>query len=302
MKNILRKIMMCTAIGSVTLASLSLTSCSNKEDVVESQRDGVKELTFGITNYKQYSLDDVVETTRATGTADVLAHLAFAVFDEQGEVVTQVITNRGDVGYGTFSLSLPYGYYTLVFLGYDGSRALNIESPTHISFADDYVPNCFCEAFNLNVDEETEAIQSITLDRCVGCFTLRCSNGIPATMKAMNYTATGGGTVLNALTGYAATTSTRSASVDFSSTKNPSNPQTMNIYTFLPAEKANMQFVMTAVDAGNTVLRERTFADVPMQLNKRILYEGDFFAADAINANFSITLADADWVEEKYNY
>ncbi len=280
---------------------VAVSACQSDSDDSVVQKDGYVTMNFNITNYEQYSLDDVssVGGTRASGDVSALAHLALGVFDSDGNSFTSVLQNKNESGYGSFTLSLPYGNYTFVFLGYDGSHLVELNSPTNITFADGYVPNCFLKTLTFTIDDTTTSNEQITLSRCVGCFTVRCSKGIPKEMKAMNYTAQGGGTALNALTGYAATTSVRTGSVDFSNVASRLEEQVMNIYSFLPSEQASMQFTLSAVKGDGSAIRTRTFADVPMKINTRVTYSGDFFAD---NSKFQLGLANNEWNVVDYTY
>lgn len=154
----------------------------------------------------------------------------------------------------------------------------------------------------LTVDEDMKEGQGIVLDRCVGCFRVICSEGIPNSMMAMNYTAEGGGTALNALTGYADATATRKGSINFSSVADRTKAQAVNIYTFLPAEQANMDFTMSAVDGNDVVIRSRTFSNVPMKINTLTSYSGDFFAEPLSSQEFSLSLSNAEWEKKEYTY
>lgn len=130
-------------IGCLTAAaSLALTtSCSNDSTSgIEEQQKGNVKISFNITNYMQYNMDEV---TRASSSLSNLAHLALAVFDSEGKLVNENIQTNGEKEYGNFTTTLPYGTYTLVFLGYNKDNEVIFTSPTDISFSDNYVPNCF---------------------------------------------------------------------------------------------------------------------------------------------------------------
>lgn len=294
--------------GYAFLTGMLLMSCQHTGDTLEAPTERTATLKFNIVNYEQYDMpelmgeDDGQGVTRATGEVSALAHLAVGVFDEDGKCVKEILQDKGQDGYGNFSITLPYGEYTLVFMGYDGSHAVQLESPTHITFADNYVPNCFVKALPIQVGADTQAMQPVTLSRCVGCFQVNCSNGIPESMVAMNYVAEGGSTALNAMTGLADGTSTRTGTVDFSSVKDRTKTQRVNLYAFLPATQSAMQFTLSAVTADATVLRERTFPDVPMKIKGLVSYTGDFFAAPASTTGFSLSLDDTEWDNLDYSY
>lgn len=303
-------------IGMMAM-SFPFVSCQSGDGpAVEPKKEQASQtasLSFVVTNYTQCSLDDV---TRSQSEAIPLAHLALMVFDGDGKMVEDIRQNQGDEGYANFSLQLPYGEYTIVAMGYDGTRKMVAESPTRIYFDESYVPNCFLKSFSLTVDATTSSVQPLTLHRCVSCFTVICSEGIPAEMTAMEFVGEGGGAVLDATLSYCSSDDSRKGSIDCSKVGNRGEAKTFNIYTFLPDETSQMTFTLKAVDAKGNVLRTRTFVDVPMRINLRTVYEGNFFAGQdsgddeknpivsekEVSAQFSITLSDPDWEVERNQF
>ncbi|MBR4757750.1 MAG: hypothetical protein IK084_02970 [Bacteroidaceae bacterium] len=118
-----------------------LIACNDDDTAV----DGNKAITFLVTNYEQSSLDDVAANApalAASTSATSLAHLDIAVYDSESHaLITSEQKNTGDEDYGSFSVTLPYGNYIVVFLGYAGSRQANLSSIESICFADNYVPD-----------------------------------------------------------------------------------------------------------------------------------------------------------------
>lgn len=279
-----------------------LASCSNNESLIPETPEGYARLNFNILNQKLVSMDD--DESRASTAASAVEHLEMAVYNSDGQLVTSQKQNKGDKGYGTFEALLPYGSYTLVFLGYDGTHAADLSSPTAITFADGYIPNCFCYGAPITIDETSSGSRDILLRRCVGCFRLVCNDGMPDEMTAMNYRAEGGGTALNALTGLAANTAVRTGSLIIGSNEARDCAVGFSILAFLPSESCSMQFTMTAVGANGTVIRERQFNDVEMRLNYRNEYSGDFFTAVPAdwNGKFNLTLAESEWTDVKNTY
>lgn len=278
-----------------------LASCSNDESSVPATPDGYAHLSFSIMNHQLVSMDD--EESRAATAATGLDHLEMAVYDAEGQLVQSQKQAKGDKNYSTFDALLPYGSYTVVFLGFNGSHASDLSTPTAITFEDNYVPNCYCYSTDVTVDASTSGTTQIVMKRCVGCFRLVCNDGLPSNMTAMNYTSEGGGTALNALTGLAASTTTRTGSFSIAPGEDRSKG-IYSVYAFLPSETCTMQFTMTAVSANGSTIRERVFSDVEMRLNYRNEFSGDFFTAEASdwNGKFNLTLAESEWTDVKNTY
>ena len=145
--------------------------CGCSKNVVETE-EGQKKVQFRVVNYLQYTFEEGTRAAVDVGSAKVLKHLALGVFDAATDklVGTVQVQDKGSEGYGTFSVTLPYGKYRLVFLGYGGDKALKMESPENISFADDYVPQTFLSCTEFTVNAQTAAAKDISLRRVVaGC-------------------------------------------------------------------------------------------------------------------------------------
>ena len=114
-------------IASCTL--LLLVSCQSSQDETIVP-EGQCTITFSVTNYRQISFDDLSSAgTRADIPSDhpaTLAHLLMAVFDaETGQqACSQIQHDYKDFEekpseYRQFSVTLPYGHYRVLFLGYN---------------------------------------------------------------------------------------------------------------------------------------------------------------------------------------
>lgn len=264
---------------------LCCTACSSDGSEKEPE-EGEKTISFEVVNYQQVSLDDVTRATDATA----LAHLDMAIYDAAtNALVSQTQTAKGESGYGQFSATLAYGQYTVVFLGYNGDRTANMSNPEDIWFVDNYVPNMFYKTIQLTVSAASTDVQSIVLARGVAAFWLKHDGYIPNTLNTMRITASGGGSHFNALTGFAAKVASRWT--DFPLANKASDTSFgLTMYAFLPAETATMTFTAVAKDANNEVLQERVFSNVPMKINQRTTYTGQFFGSGTNVQGFSLSL------------
>lgn len=287
------------ALSLVTMTAVCTASCQQNEPAAAPT--GEKTITFHVVNYDQTPLDNSL--TRAAD-ATSLAHLALAVYDAATlKPATEAkIQDSGQTGYGSFSLTLPYGDYVIVFLGYDNNRTPNLSDPRNITFTDNYVPNLFCKSLNLKVDESAQGVQRVSLSRAVACFSLVCEDAMPATLNSLKYTIQGGSGSLNALTGYATEAQERTFTFANLTAWAGKSGMTVNLYTFLPSQETEMDFTITAQDAQGANLRTRTFKAVPMRINQRTRYTGSFFAADAAATQFVLELDNNVWTEENHNY
>ena len=282
----------------LTAAMLTVACQNDEKEAANPSADGMGTIKFQVTNYEQVSFDDI---TRA-GSISSLNYLAMGIYDAENKtLVSSEQKNKEDSGYGGFSATLPYGDYIIVFLGYTGSRQANMESPTNIYFADNYVPDLHYKTINLTISSSEAGTQAIALKRAVAAFSLVSEGAIPDNLSKLTITATGGGKTFNALTGLANTAEERSYTYNVSSLAG-GNSMNVAFFTFLTAEEATMQFTASTRDASDAEIRTRVFADVPMKINQRTRYTGDFFASDQSVQGFNITLEDGDMDAVDYTY
>ncbi len=280
------------------IIALLTSSCQSNDE--QDKNQGEASLTFLITNYEQTCLDSI--TTRGSS-VQKLAHLSFAVYDASSlELMQTETTNSGDDDYGTFSLTLPYGKYILVFLGYDGSRTANMENPKSISFADEFVPNLFLKSMTMDISSTTSESQTVTLSRAVACFSLICDGDIPSNLAKMEFTIKGGSGTLNALTGYADRSKDRTYKYSNLSAYAGASHMEINSYTFLTAESTSMDYTVKATDSNEEEIKCRTFSNVPMKINQRSRYTGSFFSEESSSQGFSLEIENDVWEDVEFTY
>ena len=280
----------------LSTALLLLGSCQSDEPAAP-QPSGMGCITFDVINYEQYAFDDV---TRASVTS--LDHLDMAVYDAVADTLVNLVQQKkGEDGYGSFSATLPYGKYNVVFLGYQGSRIANMNSPTNICFADDYVPNLFHKCVTLTIEQKENTAKSIALDHVVAAFELKVNDTAPTNLTEMEFNCLGGGHRLNGLTGLAFQTDERTYTFDLS-TQAGKSEFSVSLYTFLADNETEMNFTVKALDNEGGVIKMHEFDEVPMKLNRRTRYSGDFFADPRGTQGFSLSINGETWDEADFNY
>ena len=276
------------------LCALSVLLCSCTHGAAETE-DGGRTVSFRITNYVQYSLDEGTRSTPVSS-SQVLRHLALGVFDAATDkpMGTLQVQDSGAEGYGSFSVTLPYGQYRLVFLGYGGDRACTMESPERVSFEGGYVPQTFLHTSLLTVNAQTAAQTDITLRRVVAGFRVQMEDAIPGEASSFRCRSSGGGTVLDAKTGLAASATGREYSIDIPESYRGKSGQKVTMYLFLSSSPETMDMEVSALDAQGGEIVSRKFPAVPMRVNTLTVYRGKFFADRSYG--FSLMVDDA-WGE-----
>ena len=270
---------------------LVLSSCQSEQESSTPSSEGQCTITFSVSNYRQISFDDLSSSaaTRADTPTDhpsTLAHLLVAVFNvETGQQALQPIQHdyenykNSPNDYSKFSLTLPYGHYRLLVLGYKGTKGCNIASINQITWEENYVPNTFlyCEEFTLDKDAILD--RKITLQHAVSAFRVTAVDVIPTGIKKMRFSTDAGGTVLDAVTGFTPQNTGRTSEMvvppDFIGKTNTHSEFT--IYLFLPEEQSKGNCTVQALGESDNVLYEKHFKDVPLRVNAMTVWEGKFF-------------------------
>ncbi len=279
------------------LPFLLLASCSQTDLSVSKEE---LELDFNVLNYEQVNLDSL---TRAANVG-ALNHLAMGIYDAATlqPVQPATIQDKEDDRYGRFSVRLPYGKYYLAFLGYMSRNAIHMDAPSRIFWDNNSVTNTFLCCSQLEVDGQTQAEQNIVLKRAVALFSLRVQGNAPQALSQFRVRMQGGSYSLNAVTGLGNAADVRDYTIRNFDNHKESETFDVDFYAFLPQASCKAAITVQALDAEGNVLRERTFADVPLKLNQLTRYTGDFFAEDATPSQFSLTLENDVWDEVDYNF
>lgn len=288
-------------MGMLCILSGMLCACSNETSTIPEEEGNSKTFTFQVTNYMQYAMDEGTRAAIAPSESKRIQHLALGIFDATANTLVAPIQiqDKEDQGYGSFTAKLNYGTYRLVFLGYGGSNSiLKMENPEEISFENNTLPQTFLSSSVFTVDANTAATTSVVLKRVVSGFELTMADAISSRTSGIKIVSTGGGMVLNAKTGFAKASTGRENTIDIPESYHGQTGKSVIFYLFLPTNEESMDITASAVDENGEAFIERTFANVPMKINTRTTYQGNFFVD--MPHGFSITMED-DWGEEVVN-
>lgn len=288
-------------MGMLSFLSVMLCACSNETSTIPEEEGNSKTFTFQVTNYMQYAMDEGTRAAIAPSESKRIQHLALGIFDATANTLVAPIQiqDKEDQGYGSFTAKLNYGTYRLVFLGYGGSNSiLKMENPEEISFENNTLPQTFLSSSVFTVDANTAATTSVVLKRVVSGFELTMADAISSRTSGIKIVSTGGGLVLNAKTGFAKASTGRENTIDIPESYHGQTGKSVIFYLFLPTNEESMDITASAVDENGEAFIERTFANVPMKINTRTTYQGNFFVD--MPHGFSITMED-DWGEEVTN-
>ena len=285
------------------------SSCQSEEEST-SEAEGQCTITFTVSNYRQISFDDLSSSasTRAVPSDHpaTLAHLLIAFYNaETGQQACLIQHDQKDYenqddAYPKFSVTLPYGRYHVIVLGFNGSQGCKITSVNNISWNNDYVPNTFLYYDDLTLDKNTNLDQKLTLRRVVTAFRLTAEDAIPAGLKKMRFISTVGGTVLDAATGYASQNTGRTGDMFVPADSVGKQGVCFTSYLFLSDEQAQSNYVIQALGQNDKVLYEKRFNDVPLRINVLTEWKGKFFEASSDEGEYKTGFSlywDTQWAD-----
>ena len=242
------------------------TSCE-KEIASDSGNAGNVTLTFRTTT---------AERTRGA-CAEYFQKLNVQVFDATGAKVFDKVKTQtsADADFGSLSVQLGDGTYTVVAVGHSSSVSATIKSPTVCQFtASDgrKLTDTFCACQQIVVDGSAT---DYTLDmyRAVAMvqFCLQ-DDDVPANFAQFKMEYSGGSANFNPTTLEGITKSSQSE------LRTATDAQIYQAFTF-PYLSASgvLKMTCTALDAAGGVIRQREWQEVPVTRNRITTYTGRFF-------------------------
>lgn len=239
-------------------------------------------------------------STATQSVADVCSRISFVIFDGDTKV-SSTHQSSSDKSFGTVSVNLDKGTYTLVIIAHNGLGTPTFTSPSKISFKDNKVTDTFYYCQPLVVGESSN--YELILSRAVAMFNLVVNDDTPSDVKRMKFYYTGGSSTFNAIEGCGC--------VDSRQTEYREVPETAYkgkseycVYTFPRGDGRKLKMDVTAFDSsGENSLYRQVFENVPVSVNQVTRYTGYFFGGDSFGGQNSISVKMNDvWTYANYDY
>ena len=236
-------------------------------------------------------------TRSATDITNLCSRLNIGIFDAEGTKVKTVAQKEGDASYGTVGLALEPGTYRLVVIAHSCDGSATITSTEKVTFPNNKVTDTFYYYGDLVVTAENQSYD-LTLTRAVAMFRLVLTDeSIPNNVAKLKFYYLGGSSTFSPKDGYGCVqskqTEIRPVPADFVS------GTAFEVYTLPHTEEDVLtKLTVTALDANDDVIMERTFENIPIIRNQVTRYTGSFFGSggtgDTGSGTFRLT-ADPDW-------
>lgn len=279
-KRILRN---CLNRITLLLAVLLLTAC---EKVVSDDDVGTR-LRF---------IPTTADTRGTVSVGDYFSRLAVQLFDQDGyKVFSQSKTQtRDDDDFGTLSVGLTAGTYTVVAVGHSSPVTPTIKSAELVQFtAKDGVKisDTFCHYGQVTIDSDG-GYHELKMNRVTAMVRFDFTDAaMPAGFAGLKVDYTGGSANFNPSTGQGCTKSTQTETRTMRATQ-------YGVYTFpYMAADGTLKITLNALDDDQNVLTTKVLTDVPVTRNRitrctgMLFGDGDF---DIKQIGFGITV-ETDW-------
>lgn len=232
--------------------------------------------------------------------SEVCSRLSIAVYTHSGNSyskVNEVSQQRDDKNFGTTSLTLAQGTYTIVAIAHNGDGKPTMTDPKKIPFANNKVTDTFYATEEIVVGENTTT--TLHLNRAVAMINFCTTDNTPADITTMQFYYTGGSSTFNAIDGYGCVKSKqnekRSVKPEFHN-----GQSSYELFTFPHQDATPITLTVTALDNNSNHIFEHKFSDISVAVNYKTNCHGTFFGEDPEGGRVapSITIND-EWKGEK---
>ena len=282
-------------VGSLFLL-LTLASCE-KPYVGEAGQEPAApaaNLYVNVMGFQQIPFEQAGDTRATTPVKDVCSRLNFVIYDGETKIKS-IPQKKDDSDFGQIAVTIPQGTYKIAIIGHSSTASATVSSLDKISFDKNLVTDTFLYFSDIVIDGDAQTL-NVELSRVVSMFRLQLTNDLPQEITQLKFYYTGGSSTLSALTGYGSVNSKQTVVLDVA----PGQRQ-FDVYTFPHTEEDELKITISALDATQTLLKERTFEAVPVQRNRITRYVGDIFdaATPEIVATTVSTQVNAEWDGEQ---
>ena len=248
-----------------------------------------------ILHFTQYQQEAF--TRSATDITNLCSRLNIAIFDAEGTKVKTVAQKEGDASYGTVALSLAAGTYRLVVIAHNCDGSATITSTEKVTFPNNKVTDTFYYYGDLVVGTEKQSYD-LTLTRAVAMFRMVLTDeSVPSNVAKLKFYYLGGSSTFSPKDGYGCVNSKQTE------IRSIANDGVYEIFTLPHTEEDVLtKLTVTALDANDDVIMERTFQNIPITRNQVTRYTGSFFGSggtgDTGSGTFRLT-AEPEWDDIK---
>ena len=203
---------------------------------------------------------------------------------------------KTDADFGTFSLSLPMGSYTMVAVAYYNSDAspLELSSPTVAAYTGVRAYETFAYTQAVNITNTNAVDVSATLDRVVSQLKVVSTDGKTADVSNVRMTLSAGSKSFDPSTGLAPSNTGIVNTVGVSASVGATSESAT--FVFLTADEQTMDVTIETLDSDGNTLFSKTVTNVPFKRNRRTKLTGAMYTNTDLSGTFQVETA---WLTEE---
>lgn len=224
----------------------------------------------------------------------------FPVDKSKNDSVYHIKQLSTDSDYGTLSIRLPIGEYTMVAVASKSNASVSIESPSLATFQGDAATDMAYVCQAIHVKSGTTSA-NCPLKRSLTKMVLRSSDAVASNVGKVEITYKGFlSKSFNPTTGYGVkgeTEETFSKSFAFTDEDKGQNVM-LSFYSFIPEDVEQISVAVKVYDVQGEILKELQFDNVKLQLNHVTTYKGPLFTSGSM---FDFTFDNVDFKKSDYD-
>lgn len=277
------------------LALLLATGCSQESANEVNNNDTLVPVTVHVDGFSVSQEDFAPTRTPSSLESYSNINAVMLAFYEGSTEVYKTVQLKGDATFGSFTLSLPMGNYTMVAIAYYNheTASFGLTSPTAAAYAGEHAFDTFVKTQTVNITNTTPVDISATLNRINSLLKVVSTDGKTADVTNVRMTLSAGGRSFNPTTGLATVNTGFANTV---STSNNTGTTTSSLtYFFLADDEQTLNVTIETLNAGGDVLRTTTVNDVPFKRNRRTVLTGPMYNDVNLAGSF---LVETDWLDD----
>lgn len=224
----------------------------------------------------------------------------FPVDESKNASVYHVKQLSTDSDYGTLSIRLPIGEYTMVAVASKSDTGVSIESPSLATFLGDAAVDMAYVCQAIHVKSGTTSANCL-LKRSLTKMVLQSSDALASNVGKVEITYKGFlSKSFNPTTGYGVkgeTEETFSKSFTFAD-GDKGRTVLLSFYSFIPEDVEQISVGVKVYDVQGEILKELLFDNVKLQLNHVTTYKGPLFTSGSM---FDFTFDNVDFKKSDYD-
>ena len=188
--------------------------------------------------------------------------------------------------FGTFSLELPAGEYTMIVLAYNSTIPVVFNSMTAVIFGEEKSHETLCHTQNVTVTKDSPLDISATLSRISTCLDIRSTANRPEEVSFLRISLSKGGQGFNPTTGKA--TADEGFSVSNQPSSNVNAATHSSVHFFIASEDETMDVTIETLDNDRETIRSKTVTGVPFRSNRVTVLTGPLYAFGSPSGSFNV--------------